>query len=157
MAHSESMGTLICHSHTSLTEFTVVSLDNWHHLGAYDVLSQTNFLSLRWMDIQVKRAISRTYKSRSSVLLFTCLNDQEQFSVLITHLKVLKSSEIFLSFFIFLMSTNYRISTIDVFWGKKKNHKPLVTLVKTFTKTGLKYTKRKIIMRLNFCNYKSCK
>lgn len=43
-------------------------------------------------NIKVKRAISRTYKSRSSVVLITCPNDQVQFNVVIAQLKVLKSS-----------------------------------------------------------------
>lgn len=55
--------------------------------------------------IKVKRTISRTYKSRSSVVLITCPNDQVQLSVLIAQLKVLKSSERF-SFFFYIFAVN---------------------------------------------------
>lgn len=93
-------------------------------------------------NIKVKRAISITYKSRSSVVLITCPDAQVQFSVLIAQLKVLKSSEWFP--FTFLLSTNYRVLNIDVFWGKQ--HKLSVVLAKRFTRIVLKF-KRKMLMR----------
>lgn len=50
-------------------------------------------------NIKVKKAISRIYKSRSSVVLITCPNDQVQVGILIAQLQVLKSSEGFFLFF----------------------------------------------------------
>lgn len=53
-------------------------------------------------NIKVKKAISRIYKSRSSVVLITCPNDQVQqvqVGILIAQLQVLKSSEGFFFFF----------------------------------------------------------
>lgn len=88
-------------------------------------------------NIKVKKAISRIYKSRSSVVLITCPNDQVQAE------SIEKFRTTFIFFFTFLLSISCKILHIDVCWGKK--HKPSVILVKRFTKVAIKFKIKKLI------------